>query len=150
MQEICGKEETFPEVIQGKTTAGIILQVCALPRLFRCQNDILPLLTAEQKETIFKTKKSVYSIFFPLVLDLERCGSETLKLRENKTREVRAKWLTFLLLQSHRLMDYGQAPHNKVGSIGHDREGFEWTVTWVLQSKRWVIFPSAHDLLTQF
>jgi len=67
MQGICWKEETFPSVMQGKTTVGIILQVCALPRLFRCQNDILPSLIAEQKATRFKTKNSDSSFFSPRV-----------------------------------------------------------------------------------
>lgn len=38
-------------------------------------------------------------------------------------------------------MDQGQAPYNKVRYIGHDREGFEWTVIQVLQGKKVSYIP---------
>lgn len=61
-------EKTFLSVMQGTTITSIVLQICALPGLFRCQNDLLPLPIAEQKATSFKTKKSIYSFLFPQVL----------------------------------------------------------------------------------
>lgn len=40
-------------------------------------------------------------------------------------------------------MDWGQAAHKKVRYIGHDGEGFEWTVIQVLQSKKEIYISSS-------
>lgn len=90
MQGICWKEETFPLVTYGKTIAGIILQICALLRLFRCQNYILILTYSRTKKKQALKQRKTFNLF-SRVLHLEGCGRETLKLRENMTRENMAK-----------------------------------------------------------
>lgn len=91
--EYAGKKGIFPQSCKVKNIVVTIVQVCKISRLFRSQNITLPLPIAEQRETRFKTKKSIYSFFyyyfyFFQVLYLERCDRETLKLRGNKTREI--------------------------------------------------------------
>lgn len=61
IQGICCKKKTFPSVVQGKTTAGIIL--AALCTMIKCHNDIVPLPIAEQKETRFKPRERFGGLF---------------------------------------------------------------------------------------
>jgi len=78
-------EDSFPSVMLGKNTIANTLQVCTVSRLFKSQNDLHSLLTAQQKQTL-KLRKS--SAPFVQILYLERRVGETLKLRRNYTKEI--------------------------------------------------------------